>query len=120
MKASMLNHGLDVPKLMEDEDCFVVILPGAGDNLDRIRVSKGLESGTVTSLMNELNERQKAILNQAVIEGEVTTRWCMKHFGVARDTVHRDLTYLVSLSILKRKGSGRSVKYVIKQDDSNV
>lgn len=114
MKEQMLNHGLDAPQLGTETAYFQVSFLGPGDEIERLRVPA--ERLLVTPAIEaQLNERQRKILAHTVEAGSVTTGWCMEALKVVRDTAHRDLTELVRLGLLLRKGSGRAAKYVLKE-----
>jgi len=108
MKAAMLQHGLDEPKLAIEDDYFVVTLPGPGDNLDRIRVP----ASTKDSRISQLSDRQVRIAEEAIMSGFVTTHWCTVALVVTRDTAVRDLASMCELGILEKTGTGRGTKYV--------
>lgn len=114
MKNAMLNHGLDKPKLTLDDDIFTVMLPGPGEDLDRIRTPKDDGAGIPPSVEAKLNKRQKKILNEVVKNGSVTTKWCKDTFGVVQDTAARDLKKLTQLKLLESRGKGRGTHYVLK------
>ncbi len=61
-----------------------------------------------------LNERQKRILNRLKKEGMITTGICAKLLGVSSDTALRELSHLKTLSLIRQKGVGRGLYYVIK------
>jgi ATP-dependent DNA helicase RecG len=107
MKAAMLGHGLDEPKLAIDDDYFVVTLPGPGENLDRIRVSDTQDSKTI----GHLSARQQKIVEQAVLVGSVTASWCVENLDVSRNTAFLDINHLAELKYLRKVGVGRGTKY---------
>lgn len=114
MQEAMLNHGLDAPKLDQQDGYFVVTLPGPAGDYDRLKVPEGV-TGTITPAVEaQLNERQKSILLEVQKTGRVTSGWCRKRFGVALLTVQRDLAGLVGAGLLKPVGKGRSARYVLK------
>jgi predicted HTH transcriptional regulator len=65
------------------------------------------------SVEAQLNDRQKQIMVEVQTKGSVTSGWCRKTFGVAYQSVYRDLTGLVKAGLLTPTGSGRSTRYVI-------
>lgn len=107
MKAAMLRHGLDEPKLSIDDDYFVVTLPGPGDDIDRIRVP----STQGNQVIEQLSERQQKIIQQAVLAGSVTASWCVENLKVSRKTAFKDLRQLVELEFLRKVGVGRGTEY---------
>ncbi len=111
MADQMLDHGLERPLLGTDMGYFQVTFLGPGDDIDRLRVPEGRL--TVTPAMEaRLSDRQRAIMGQVLETGSVTTRWCIRELGVARDTAHRDLSALVELGLLVRTGAGRGTRYL--------
>jgi predicted HTH transcriptional regulator len=111
MRDRMLDHGLDAPILGTDSGYFQVTLIGPGEDIERLRTPEAVTSSSAG--IASLNDRQKVILEHVVESGDVTTRWCMERFGVARDTAHRDLMDMVALRLLVPQGSGRSAKYTL-------
>jgi predicted HTH transcriptional regulator len=109
MKAAMLGHGLDEPKLAIDDGYFVVTLPGPGENLDRIRAPTANDNQALT----QLSERQQKIIQQAVLAGSVTTSWCVEHLEASRATLVRDLSQLAESGLLRKQGTGRRVEYLL-------
>jgi len=112
MKEQMLNHGLNPPILDEEGGFFQVTFLGPGDDIGRLRVPEELIR-IEPAVEANLNDRQRAIMENTLQIGSVTTGWCIKEFSVSRDTAHRDLTGLVEVRLLERTGSGRGTKYVL-------
>ena len=113
MRGSMLDHGLDAPTFAFDGNDFVLTLPGAGENLGRIRapepkVSQSVERGHLTA-------RQKAILDLVALQGSITNGQVQERFDVVRDTAFRDLTALTEEGLLRLEGRGRSTRYVLAE-----
>ena len=94
----MLDHGLGRPEFAADDGCVVVALPGPADNMDRVRVPASVPTGLTPTKEQALNDRQRAILHEAVTSGSVTTSWCLEALDVVKDTARRDFTHLVALS----------------------
>ncbi|MDO8804974.1 MAG: ATP-binding protein [Elusimicrobiota bacterium] len=114
MREAMLNHGLDEPKIEQQDGFFVVTLPGPAGNYDRIK-TPAYSTGLVTPAVEaKLNERQKGIMIEAQQTGSVTSGWCRKTFNVARDTANRDLVGLTQHGLLDPIGKGRGARYVLK------
>lgn len=111
MRDQMLDHGLDQPVLGTDMGYFEVTFPGPGDDIERIRVPDDRLRVT-PAIEAQMNERQRSILHHALVDGIVTTKWCMETLGVVRDTAHRDLRGLVRLGLLVREGLGRGARYI--------
>jgi predicted HTH transcriptional regulator len=114
MRDAMLNHGLDEPKIDQQDGFFVVTLPGPAGNYERIQTPANA-SGLITPAVEAvLNERQKKILIEVQKTGAVTSGWCRKNIPVVYDTIRRDLLGLVELGLLQSEGKGRSTRYVMK------
>ncbi len=118
MRGSMLDHGLDAPTFSFVENDFVLTLPGAGDDLGRIKTPAGDAGSLPKSVTEELSKRQLAILEFAVSTGSVTNRQVQENFRVVQDTALRDLTLLHQLKLLLRQGKGRSTRYVPGTDQA--
>lgn len=114
MREAMLNHGLDEPKIDQQDGFFVVTLPGPAGNYERIRTPADALGLVTPAVEAQLNERQKKIIVEAPEAGFVTSGWCQKTFHVVRDTANRDLVGLVRCGLLEPAGKGRSARYVLK------
>lgn len=113
IRAAMLDHGLDAHQLDLRDGYFKVILPGPNGDYARLRVPADARGFVPPSVEAQLNDRQKQIMVEVQAEGKVTSGWCRKTFGVAYQSVYRDLTGLVKAGLLTPTGSGRSARYVI-------
>ena len=116
MRRSMLDHGLELPRVALDEDRFVLTLPGPGDDLSRIKAPAAAGEDLPKSVLEELNQRQLAVLELAVSTGSVTNRQIQDQFKVVKDTALRDLTILCELNLLEKVGQGRSTRYVPQEN----
>jgi len=114
MQDAMLNHGLDVPKLSEEDGYFVVTLSGPSGNYDRLKVPAGATGPITPAVEAQLNARQKRILAHIMTGATVTRSWCVSEFDVANDTAGRDLKDLTKLGLIEPQGKGRAVRYVVK------
>ena len=115
MKAAMLDHGLDAPKLDVQDGYFQVILAGPGKNLNRLRVSRDAVGQLVTPAVEAmLVDRQRKMVLM-LLQGKVlTSRKCEQRFGITRDTANRDFEMLIKSGIAVRTGAGRSTAYVLR------
>jgi predicted HTH transcriptional regulator len=75
-------------------------------------VPEGDSKQIAPAIEEQLTERQKKILKQAVVEGRITTGWLMSELGVAKITAVRDLKQLCQLKLLAKTGNGRGVHYI--------
>ncbi|HOW64703.1 MAG TPA: ATP-binding protein [Candidatus Paceibacterota bacterium] len=114
MRDAMLNHGLEEPKIDQQDGFFVVTLPGPDGKYDRIRTPACVSGPVTPAIEAQLNDRQKKIMIEAQKNGSVTSGWCRKVFGVALLTVQRDLAGLIDAGLLEPKGKGRNARYVIR------
>ncbi|MDD5205917.1 MAG: helix-turn-helix domain-containing protein [Desulfobacterales bacterium] len=112
MRDQMLDHGLEPPHLSTEMGYFQVTFQGPGDNIERLRIPEKRLMVT-PSVEAKLNDRQKRIIQHALVAGSVTRRWCVAQFKIANDTAGRDLKGLVDLGLLSIEGKGRSVSYVL-------
>ena len=62
----------------------------------------------------DLNERQKKIIKFIQENGRITTSQCAGLLNVSNDTALRELSKLRSRGLVKQKGIGREIYYVIK------
>jgi len=111
MRDAMLNHGLEEPKIEQQDGFFVVTLPGPAGNYDRIRTPANAVGPITPAIEAQLNERQKKIMIEVQKSGAVTSGWCRKQFGITYDTANRDLLALMKLGILERKSRGPGTRY---------
>jgi predicted HTH transcriptional regulator len=118
MRDAMLDHGLDEPKIEQQDGFFVVTLPGPAGDFDRIKTPASATGAVTPAIEAQLNERQKRIYARVMAEGMVTRGWCVTEFGVANDTAGRDLKSLTELGLLELIGKGRAVRYVVKTTDN--
>jgi predicted HTH transcriptional regulator len=110
----MLNHGLDQPLLGADTGYFQITVPGAADNIERLRAPEGKMLVT-PAVEAKLNKRQKKALAEVLASGSVASGWLVKNLRVTYDTANRDLKELAELNVLVREGHGRAAKYVLIQ-----
>lgn len=115
MRDEMLDHGLDQPRLATKSGFFEVILPGPGDNLERLKVRADSVGQLVSPAVEaRLNDRQKEMVALLVAGEQLTSRRCEQEFQVTRDTANRDFKLLISLGLAEARGRGRSRHYVLK------
>ena len=115
MKDEMVDHGLDPPRFGSNSGFFEVVLPGPGDNLDRLRVRADNIGRLITpSIEAKLNQRQMEMVALLVQGEQLTSRRCEHEFGISRDTANRDFKHLISLNLVEPWGKGRSRHYVLK------
>lgn len=120
MRDAMLDHGLDEPKIEQQDGFFVVTLHGPAGNFDRIKAPTTVVGAVTPAIEAQLNERQKRIFARVIAEGMVTRGWCVAEFGVANDTAGRDLRGLTELGLLEPVGKGRAVRYVARSADNRL
>lgn len=118
MRDAMLDHGLDEPRLDQQDGFFVVTLPGPDGNYDRIRTPANVAGAITPAMEARLNERQRQILLHIQKEGFVTNKWVQETLKVVRDTAYRDIQELVDLKLIEKTGSGRSTRYVTVRDNA--
>ena len=113
MRDAMLDHGLDEPRLDQQDGFFVVTLPGPDGNYERIRTPDNVAGAITPAMESRLNERQKKMVQMLASGEELTSRRCESEFGITRETATRDFALLLELGIAEKQGKGRSVRYVI-------
>ena len=83
------------------------------------------ENGTLVTLFSTkemfekeqkipLNERQKIIIDYIKKNGRITTSECAGLLKISTDTALRELSQLMSLDLIERKGVGRGIYYIVK------
>ena len=82
-----------------------------GHTYSRFKAPASAAADLPKSVVEELNKRQRAILELAVSTGSVTNRQVQEKFRVVRDTAHRDLVILCELGLLQQQGKGRATLY---------
>lgn len=113
MRDAMLNHGLDAPKLSQEDGYFVVTLPGPAGNYDRLTVPAGVTGPITPAVVEQLNERQRDMVRR-LSSGEVlTSRECRKLYALSPQAVYKDFQKLIELGIADQMGSGRTTRYVL-------
>jgi ATP-dependent DNA helicase RecG len=65
-----------------------------------------------TSILAQLNERQRRVLEVVAQQGSITNSQCQQLFSVSYRTAHRDLHQLVEWEVLQQEGQGRTTRYV--------
>ena len=114
MRDAMLNHGLDEPKIDQQDGFFVVPLPGPAGNYDRIKTPENAGGLVTPAIESQLNERQKKMVALLTSGEELTSRRCEIEFGVTRPVTAKDFGALVKLGVAQKVGSGRSTRYRLK------
>lgn len=83
--------------------------------MNRLRLPAGTDVALVPpSVEDQLNKRQKKMVELLVNGEELTSRMCEGIFGITRDTASRDFKKLISSEIATKIGGGRSTRYVLK------
>ncbi len=115
MRDAMLDHGLDEPRLDQQDGFFVVTFPGPDGNYNRIRTSDKVTGAVTPAMESRLNERQKQIIRHVLEYDNVTSGWCRSEFGITYDTANRDFLELVEAGLLVRVGRGRGTRFELVQ-----
>lgn len=114
MRDAMLNHGLDEPRIDQQDGFFIVTLPGPAANYDRIKTPENAGGLVTPAIESQLNERQKKMVALLTNGEELTSRRCEIEFGVTRPVTAKDFGALVKLGVAQKVGSGRSTRYRLK------
>jgi len=64
-------------------------------------------------LFAQLGERQKQVVDFVRSKGKITRAQCAANFGISERTATRDLSKLIELGIIERKGGGPSTYYIL-------
>jgi len=119
MRGAMLDHGLEVPHVETDEDRFVLTLPGPADDLGRIETPALAAESLPKSVLEELNQRQIAILKRLAAGEELTSAQMQRDFSVTRETVARDMGALLELKLARKTGKARATRYIYAPSESS-
>jgi predicted HTH transcriptional regulator len=114
MRDAMLDHGLDEPRLDQQDGFFVVTLPGPDGNYDRIRTSNNISSFVPPAVEARLTDRQRQMM-AALVQGDVlTSKLCQEQFNISAPVVAADFKKLIEEGLVERVGAGRATRYVIR------
>jgi predicted HTH transcriptional regulator len=114
MREAMLNHGLEEPRIDQQDGFFVVTLPGPAGSYERIRTPANAGGPITPAIEAQLNERQKKMVALLTNGEELTSRRCEVEFSVTRPVTAKDFGTLVKLGVAQKVGSGRSTRYRLK------
>lgn len=98
------DHSLKpkLPKIIADKSSVLISLFSTKEKFEEMKE------------MLVLNERQKKIMKFIEENGRITTSLCANLLNVSADTALRELIKLKSLDLIKIKGVGRDIHYVVK------
>jgi len=114
MRDAMLDHGLDEPKLDQQDGFFVVTLPGPDGNYDRIRTPSYIASLVPPAVEARLTDRQRQIMAELVQGAVLTSKICQERFNVSAPVIAADFQILIEESLVERVGAGRATRYVLR------
>ncbi len=115
----MLDHGLELPHVNTDEDRFILTLPEPGDDLGRIKAPAFAAASLPKSVLEELNKRQRAILERLAAGEELTSAGMQSDFSVTRETVAQDMAALIELKLAQKIGKARATRYIYALSESS-
>ena len=69
------------------------------------------------SVYEELNDRQKKVIEILQARERITSAECMELFEVSKMTITRDLKALIELEIIETQGKGPGTYYVLNRSD---
>jgi len=111
MFREMEAAGLPVPEYEEIPGALKVTLR---NGLSATVVPSG-ERRLPPSILAQLNERQKRVLEVVAQQGSITKSEYQRFFAVSAATSKRDLSQLVALHLLQPFGQGRALRYILKK-----
>jgi predicted HTH transcriptional regulator len=114
MRDAMLDHGLDEPKLDQQDGYFVVTLPGPDGNYDRIRTPANIPSLVLPAVEARLTDRQRQIMAELVQGAVLTSKICQERFKVSAPVIAADFQILIEEDLVERVGAGRATRYVLR------
>lgn len=102
-----MDYGLPEPEFKDTGTSIVVVFR-------KSRLTK--------ELMNKmgLNERQKKAVEFLKEQEKIARSAYEKKFNISGRTANRELSDLVKAGILEKKGSGRSIHYVLSETSPNL
>ncbi len=114
MRDAMLDHGLDVPILDQQDGFFVVTLPGPNGDYDRIKTPSHIPSIVPSAVEARLTDRQRQMM-AALVQGDVlTSKICQERFNVSAPVIAADFQKLIEEGLVERVGAGRATRYVLR------
>jgi predicted HTH transcriptional regulator len=60
-----------------------------------------------------LTQRQMKVVERIIAKGTITNREMREIFGLSDEGVRKEISKLIELRVVKRKGKGRSLHYVL-------
>jgi len=93
-----LKHGLPEPLFEEVAKDLVI-------TFRKYRITE--------KILEELTDRQRKIIEYLKEHGRISRKESIEILNVSKDTVFREFNYLQEKGIIKRKGEGRNVYYVL-------
>jgi predicted HTH transcriptional regulator len=114
MRDAMLNHGLDEPRIDQQDGFFVVTLPGPAGNYDRLKLPAGTVGLITPAVEASLSKRQRAMVKLLASGEELVGGACEARFRVTRPVITKDFSRLVELGIAVQIGRGRATRYRLK------
>ena len=117
MQKRCLDHGLKAPSFAYNTGYFEVVFH-APKSMEQVRVTPDAVGAfeIMPSVIEQLNNREKRIIKYLLDKGRITTREVMSQWDVVADTAKRDFRHLLDLNVIRRKGRGRSVSYVLNDE----
>ena len=108
MRDLLVDYGLREPRFTIHGGYFEVTFFGYEG---KPRVTKITES-----VFEELNDRQKRILEILQSQKRITSAECVDIFDVSKPTVFRDLKQLIEYGIIDQIGKGPGTHYSLKEE----
>ena len=112
MRDAMLDHGLPVPELAQQDGYFVVTLRGPAGDYDRLKVPAGATLTVPAAVEARLTKRQQQMM-AALARGEVlTSKKVQQRFKISAPVAHEDFKRLLDEGLIERVGAGRATRYL--------
>jgi len=71
------------------------------------------KSKLTEDILKELSERQKEIIEYIKKSGKINRSKAMEILKTSKDTAYRELNNLINKGLLRRKGIGKNVYYIL-------
>ena len=114
MQDAMLNHGLDAPKLSQEDGYFVVTLAGPAGNYDRLKVPADAPLTVPLSVQARLTKRQQQMMAALVGGGVLTSKKVQQRFKISAPVAHEDFKRLIAEGLIEKLGAGRATRYWLR------
>jgi ATP-dependent DNA helicase RecG len=105
MRDILVSHGLSQPQFSYDGIYFVVTFFASEYERGHVRIA--------ADLLASLDKKQKSIIDLMRASERITSIECAEQLKIDRSTAIRNLNKLINLGIVKKRGRGPSIYYIL-------